>query len=125
MVAKHIFLQKRIVYKSFFMNDKLILDNEKRKKDLAWIWIFKRVATFLLALKAPVSHFFSSFPPNAQTILPYQRCELIELRIKNVEMFCTFLITFYCMEYRPIKQRKTFLIIQCINKVLIELELYP
>lgn len=32
VVAKHIFLQKRIVYKSFFMNDKLILDNEKRKK---------------------------------------------------------------------------------------------
>ena len=31
VVAKHIFLQKRIVYKSFFMNDKLILDNEKRK----------------------------------------------------------------------------------------------
>ena len=62
VVAKHIFLQKRIVNKSFFMNDKLILDNGKRKKDLAWIWIFKRVATFLLALKAPVSHFFSSFP---------------------------------------------------------------
>ena len=33
-VAKHIFLQKRIVYKSFFMNDKLILDNEKRKKKI-------------------------------------------------------------------------------------------
>ena len=97
----------------------------KKEKRFSLDLDFQESRDIFIGLKSSSVAFLFKFSPNAQTILPYQRCELIELRIENVEMFCTFLITFYCMEYRPIKQRKTFLIIQCINKVLIELELYP
>ena len=97
----------------------------KKKKRFSLDLDFQESRDIFIGLKSSSVAFLFKFSPNAQTILPYQRCELIELRIENVEMFCTFLTTFYCMEYRPIKQRKTFLIIQCINKVLIELKLYP
>ena len=46
---------KRIVYKSFFMNDKLILDNIKEEKHFACL-LSTRSETFLSTLKAQMLH---------------------------------------------------------------------